>query len=76
MAREACFSGVTPGGLSGGEMVRMRQTQRAKGIASIVKNKPRLRFRLHHFLAVILGNSNEMLLFRTVVPTGKGCSWE
>lgn len=28
MAREACFSGVTPGGLSRGEMVRMRQTKR------------------------------------------------
>lgn len=28
MAREACFSGATLGGLSRGEMVRMRQTKR------------------------------------------------
>lgn len=56
MAREACFSGVTLGGFSGGEVTRMRQTHRAEGMASCVQSQARLGFQLHHFQAMILGN--------------------
>lgn len=53
MAREATFIGVILGGISRGEMTRRRQTQSRRD-SKHLKNKPRLRFQLYHFLVVTL----------------------